>query len=160
MGDFDFGTGPVEKGNVVAERAEPVATIWRIGDRSRCDTLDGVGLDAPYEEAEVGDVVATATVFDPADFGGTVEGFERATGQFKPVGVAQGYRRRAIQPDMAKMLSGYQVGEVFDDPTRPAGDITDELFEDGCCPFAAAVAQGIGDIGTQADIGDGGQFTE
>ena len=96
------------------------------------------------------DALAAGGAGDRADVDGAGDGVERPAERFERQRVAQVGRAVVVGPDVVHVLAGGDELEVFDDARRPAGDVAGELLEDGGGALAAAVADGVGDLGARA----------
>ena len=54
---------------------------------------------------------------------------------------------------MVHVLGGGEALEEFDAPRRPSGDVAGQLLQHRHGPLAAAVAQGVGHVAAQVDVG-------
>ena len=136
-----------------AERVEKVAAVVDPGGRG---VVEAHGEQPPEEDADVGEVVtalhtlAAGGAGDRADVDGAGDGVERLAERFELQRVAQVGRPVVVGADVVHVLAGGDELEVFDDARRPAGDVAGELLEDGGGALAAAVADGVGDLGARA----------
>ncbi len=153
--DLVLGLREVEERRVVPERAEPELPLLAGCVRRRRRPGQRLGPEAPEEDRDVRDVVASAAARDPADVDGVREAdgprqpLERAAQPLEPERVAEREKALALGPQVVQVLRRAEQLEQLDGARGQAGDVAGELLEDGRRPLSAAVRDRVRDLGAR-----------
>src|SRR5436853_4556104 len=110
-------------------------------------------MQPPEKDADVGNVVASASAGDPPHVNrvgqvcaAVAQVLESAGKVFQPFSAADAYEALILRPQVIQVLTGGQQLEEFNRAGGPAGHVAGQLLEHGSGSFATAIPDGVPDL--------------
>ena len=142
----------VEQRRGIAQRTE-VITVGVRDRLARHHAGERITLQAPQEQADVGNVVLAAPVVDVAHFGGARRALEGRADQIELIEIAQIGRDLIEQANVIHVLRRRENLKELDRARGPTGHIARQIFQHVRGAFAAAIRQRVGDVGALTESG-------
>jgi len=147
---FDL-LGTAQQRRVHPERVEGEVTVGgAVIDAMRERAPHLIGGIYPQVNADVRDVVTAGARLDLADLDEVRRAFEGSLQPRQGVAVPEIGRCEVLGSLVIEILLGREECEILDRLGGPAGHVARELLDDGKRALAAAVTEGVGDLGARA----------